>query len=118
MQHRTMGHVEQLRTRSQHRGKATAREPRVRGSTEGRKQQKCDERRAQTSSKPVSYTRAAKATTNNENGNEVRRTALIMKPTSNQGKRRRANPVDEAQRKQQKSHIRKQKQQARLVHIH
>ena len=40
-------------------------------------------RHAQTSSKPVSYTQAAEATTNNENDdNEPRRTAfaLIMKP--------------------------------------
>jgi hypothetical protein len=38
---------------------------------------------AQTSSKPVSYTQAAEATTNHENDNEPRRTALItkMKPT-------------------------------------
>ena len=32
---------------------------------------------AQTSSKPVSYTQAAEATTNNENDNEPRGTALI-----------------------------------------
>merc|ERR1711967_13478 len=73
-----MSHVEQLRTRS-HRGKATAREPRGRGSTEA-----AEVRHAQTSSKPVSYTQAAEATTNNENDNEPRGTAfalsLIMKP--------------------------------------
>jgi|TARA_B100000524_G_scaffold85618_1_gene39666 hypothetical protein len=34
-----------------------------------------------------------------------------------EGKRRRANPEEGAQRKQQKCDIRKQKQQARLVHI-
>jgi len=33
-------------------------------------------------------------------------------------KRRRANPEEEAQRKHQKCDIRKQKQQARLVHTH
>jgi len=40
-------------------------------------------RHAQTSSKPVSYTQAAEATTNHENDNEPRRTASItkMKPT-------------------------------------
>ena len=37
-------------------------------------------RHAQTSNKPVSYTQAAKATMNNENDNEPRRTALSMKP--------------------------------------
>ena len=36
-----------------------------------------------------------------------------MKPT--EGKRRRANSEEKAQRKQQKRDIRKQKQQARLV---
>ena len=35
-----------------------------------------------------------------------------------EGKRRRANPEEGAQRKQQKCDIRKQKQQARLVHTH
>ena len=62
------------------RGKATAREPLIgRGSTEA-----AEVRHAQTSSKPVSYTQAAEATTNNENDNEPRGTAfalsLIMKP--------------------------------------
>ena len=37
---------------------------------------------------------------------------------ASEGKRRRANPEEEAQRKQQKCDIRKQKQQARLVHTH
>jgi len=47
-----------------------------------RKQQKFDMRK-QASSKPVSYTQAAEATTNHENDNEPRRTASItkMKPT-------------------------------------
>ena len=36
-------------------------------------------RHAQTSSKPVSYTQAAEATTNHENDNEPRRTASITK---------------------------------------
>jgi len=72
-----MSHVEQLRTRS-HRGKATARDPRGRGSTEA-----AEVRHAQTSSKPVSYTQAAEAATNDENDYEPRRTVLItkMKPT-------------------------------------
>ena len=72
-----MSHVEQLRTCS-HRGRATAREPRGRGSTEA-----AEVRHAQTSSKPVSHTQAAEATTNHENDNEPRRTASItkMKPT-------------------------------------
>ena len=54
-----------------------ARTPIGRGSTEA-----AEVRHAQTSSKPVSYTQAAEATTNNENDNEPRRTAfaLIMKP--------------------------------------
>ena len=51
-------------------------EPRGRGSTEA-----AEVRHVQTSSKPVSYTQAAEATTNHENDNEPRRTALIMKPT-------------------------------------
>merc|ERR1711967_11860 len=68
-----MSHVEQLRTRS-HRGKATAREPRGRGSTEA-----AEVRHAQTSSKPFSHTQAAEATTNHENDNEPRRTASITK---------------------------------------
>ena len=79
MQQRTMSHVEQLRTCS-HRGKATARKPRGRGSTEA-----AEVRHAQTSSKPVSYTQAAEAATNDEIDYEYepRRTALItkMKPT-------------------------------------
>ena len=78
-QQRTMSHVKQLRTCS-HREKATARKPRGRGSTEA-----AEVRHAQTStsSKPVSYTQAAEATTNNENDNEPRRIVLItkMKPT-------------------------------------
>ena len=37
---------------------------------------------------------------------------------ANEGKRRRANPEDEAQRKQQKCDIHKKKQQARLIHTH
>jgi len=55
-----------------------AREPLGRGSTEV-----AEVRHAQTSSKLVSYTQAAEATTNHENDNEPRRTALItkMKPT-------------------------------------
>merc|ERR1711967_4830 len=68
-----MSHVEQLRTRS-HRGKATARAARGRGSTEA-----AEVRHAQTSSKPVSHTQAAEATTNHENDNEPRRTASITK---------------------------------------
>ena len=62
-----------------------ARTPLGRGSTEA-----AEVRHAQTSSKPVSYTQAAEATTNNENDNNeprARRTAfafalllLIMKP--------------------------------------
>jgi len=62
-------------------GEATAREPLIgRSSTEA-----AEVRHAQTSSKPVSYTQAAEATTNheNDNANEPRRTASItkMKPT-------------------------------------
>ena len=49
------------------------REPLGRGSTEA-----AEVRHAQTSSKPVSYTQAAEATTNHEN--EPRRAALNMKP--------------------------------------
>merc|ERR1711967_112900 len=93
-----MSHVEQLRTRS-HRGKATAREPRGRGSTEA-----AEVRHAQTSSKPVSHTQAAEATANRFDHEEE------DEAKSDEGKRRRANPEDEAQRKQ--------KQQARLVHTH
>ena len=52
-----------------------AREPLGRGSTEAAKV-----RQAQTSSKPVSYTRAAEATTTHENDNEPRRTASNIKP--------------------------------------
>jgi len=73
-------------------------------------------RHAQTSSKLVSYTQAAEAATNHENDYEPRRTALSLEYEATEGKRRRANP--EAQRKQQKCDIHKQKQQARLVHTH
>jgi len=51
-----------------------AREPRGRGSTEA-----AEVRHAQTSSKPVSHTQAAEATTNHENDNEPRQTASITK---------------------------------------
>ena len=86
-----------------------AREPLGRGSTEV-----AEVRHAQTSSKLVSHTQAAEAATNHENDYEPRRTALSLEYEATEGKRRRANP--EAQRKQQKCDIHKQKQQARLVH--
>ena len=50
--------------------------------------------------------------------NEPRRAALSLEHEANEEKRRRANPEKEAQRKQQKCDIRKQKQQPRLVHTH
>jgi len=77
-------------------------------------------RHAQTSSKPVSYTQAAEAATNHENDYEPRRTAFGFdhEDEATERKRRRANPEDEAQRKQQMCDIRKQKQQARLLHTH
>ena len=51
----------------------------------------------------------------------VERLELIsLEHSDTEGKRRRANPEEEAQRKEQKcdDKIRKRKQQARLVHIH
>ena len=57
-----------------HRGKATARQPRGRGSTETVEVR----HGANRSSKPVAYTQAAETTTNHEN--EPRRAAENMKP--------------------------------------
>jgi len=70
-----MSHVEQLEPEATE-GKRRRANPEEEAQ---RKQQKCDMRDAQTSSKPVSYTQAAEATTNHENDNEPRRTTLITK---------------------------------------
>ena len=85
-----------------------------------RKQQKCDMRKQAASLSRTHKPPIAEATTNHENDNEPRRTASItkMKPTRESDGAPTPTPKDEAQRKQQKCDIRKQKQQARLVHTH
>ena len=85
----TMSHVERLRTCS-HRGRATAREPRGKGSTEA-----AEVRHLQTRSKPVSYTQAAEATTNHEDDNDEWASTsnrLDHEDEANEGRQRHANP--------------------------
>jgi len=112
MRERTMSHVKQLGILVMKRPWESdgTREPLGRSSTEA-----AEVRHAQTSSKPVSYTQAAEATTNNENDNEPRRTALIMMPTrESDGAPTPRTKLNGSSR----SAICKQKQQARLVHTH